>query len=44
MNSYKGKVVQVSRQNSQRFAAHELEWEDEVFLSWPNECSVVLAE
>ena len=37
-----GKLVQVSSQNSRRSAELTLEWEDEVYLSWPRECSVVL--
>ena len=39
-----GKLVQVSSQNSRRSAELTLEWEDEVFLSWPRECSAVLTK
>ena len=39
-----GKVIQVSAQNYQRSAELLLEWDDEVYLSWDNACSVVLTE
>ena len=37
-----GKLVQVSRQNSQRSRELVLEWEEAVYMSWPRDCSVVL--
>ncbi len=37
-----GKLIQVSSQNARRSAELTLEWEDQVYLSWPRECSVVL--
>ena len=37
-----GKLVQVSSQNARRSAVLGLEWEDEVYLSWPRDCGVVL--
>ncbi|MDE0063587.1 MAG: ABC transporter ATP-binding protein [Gammaproteobacteria bacterium] len=37
-----GKLIQVSSQNAGRSAELTLEWEDQVYLSWPRECSVVL--
>lgn len=37
-----GKLVQVSSQNSRRSAELTLEWEEQVYLFWPRECSVVL--
>ena len=37
-----GKVVQVTRQNSQRSSELVLEWDEEVYMSWPRDCSVVL--
>jgi putrescine transport system ATP-binding protein len=36
------KLVQVSAQNQQRSAELVLEWEEQVYLSWPRDCSVVL--
>jgi len=39
-----GKLVQVSQQNAQRSAELTLEWEEEVYMSWPRDCSVVLAK
>jgi putrescine transport system ATP-binding protein len=39
-----GKLVQVSRQNSQRSAELALEWEEAVYMSWPSDCSVVLSK
>ncbi|MEP5766206.1 MAG: ABC transporter ATP-binding protein [Halieaceae bacterium] len=39
-----GKVVQVSEQNTQRSAELVLEWEQAVYMSWPRDCSVVLAK
>ena len=37
-----GKLIQVSSQNARRSTELTLEWEDQVYLSWPRECSVVL--
>ena len=37
-----GKLIQVSSQNARRSAELTVEWEDQVYLSWPPECSVVL--
>ena len=37
-----GKLVQVSRQNTQRSAERVLDWEEAVYMSWPPDCSVVL--
>jgi putrescine transport system ATP-binding protein len=39
-----GKLVQVSRQNTQRSAELVLEWEEQVYMSWPPDCSVVLSK
>jgi ABC-type Fe3+/spermidine/putrescine transport system ATPase subunit len=39
-----GRMIQVSAQNYQRSAQLLLEWDDEVFLSWNSDCSVVLTE
>ncbi len=39
-----GRMIQVSAQNYQRSAQLLLEWDDEVFLSWNSDCSVVLSE
>lgn len=39
-----GKLVQVSRQNTQRSAELVLEWEEQVYMSWPRDCSVVLSK
>jgi putrescine transport system ATP-binding protein len=37
-----GRVIMVSAQNKQRSARLPLEWDDEVYLSWASDCSVVL--
>jgi len=37
-----GRIIMVSAQNMQRSAHLALEWDDEVFLSWASDCSVVL--
>ena len=37
-------VVQVSAQNRVRSAERSLEWDDEVYLSWDIQSSVVLTE
>jgi len=37
-----GRILQVSAQNMQRSAHLALEWDDEVYLSWASDCSVVL--
>jgi putrescine transport system ATP-binding protein len=37
-----GRIIMVSAQNKQRSAHLPLEWDDEVYLSWPSDCSVVL--
>jgi putrescine transport system ATP-binding protein len=39
-----GKVIQVSAQNRVRSAQRVLEWDDEVFLYWEPQSSVVLTE
>ncbi len=39
-----GKVIQVSAQNRIRSAQRVVEWDDEVFLSWEQQSSVVLTE
>lgn len=39
-----GRVIQVSAQNYRRSAELLLEWDDEVYLSWDTDCSVVLTE
>jgi putrescine transport system ATP-binding protein len=37
-----GRMIMVSAQNKQRSAHLALEWDDEVYLSWASDCSVVL--
>ncbi|MEZ5503569.1 MAG: TOBE domain-containing protein [Halioglobus sp.] len=37
-----GRMLQVSAQNYARSAKLPLEWDDEVYLSWASDCSVVL--
>ena len=44
VRSPNGRVIHVSTQNYQRSAQLLLEWDDEVFLSWNSDCSVVLTE
>jgi putrescine transport system ATP-binding protein len=44
VRSPNGRMIQVSTQNYQRSAQLLLEWDDEVFLSWNSDCSVVLTE
>jgi len=44
VRSQNGRMIQVSAQNYQRSAQLLLEWDDEVFLSWNSDCSVVLSE
>mgnify|MGYP001601253691 CR=1 FL=1 len=44
VRSQNNRVIQVSAQNYQRSAALLLEWDDEVFLSWESNCSVVLTQ
>lgn len=44
VRSHTGRVIQVSAQNYQRSAELLLEWDDEVYLSWDTQCSVVLSE
>ena len=39
-----GKLVQVSSQNAQRSAELAVEWDEQVYLSWPRDCSVVLTK
>ncbi len=39
-----GKIVQVSAQNRRRSAERFLEWDDQVFISWPPRSAVVLTE
>ncbi len=39
-----GKLIQVSSQNVQRSAELGLEWDEQIYLSWPRECSVVLTQ
>jgi putrescine transport system ATP-binding protein len=42
VRSHSGRIIQVSAQNSLRSCEHPVEWDDEVFLSWESDCSVVL--
>ena len=42
VRSQAGRIIQVSAQNSQRSAELAMEWDDEVYLSWDSNCSVVL--
>jgi putrescine transport system ATP-binding protein len=44
VRSHTGRIIQVSAQNYQRSAELLLEWDDEVYLSWDTQCSVVLSE
>ena len=44
VRSQNGRMIQVSAQNYQRSSELLLEWDDEVFLSWHSECSVVLSQ
>lgn len=44
VRSHTGRVIQVSSQNYRRSAELLLEWDDEVYLSWDTQCSMVLAE
>ena len=44
VRSQSGRIIQVSAQNYQRSAELLLEWDDEVYLSWNSDCSVVLTE
>ncbi len=37
-----GKLLQVSSQNARRSSELTLEWEEQVYVCWPRECSVVL--
>lgn len=39
-----GKVVQVSAQNRQRTAERQLEWDDEIFISWRTRSAVLLTQ
>ena len=39
-----GKIVQVSAQNRHRSADRNLEWDDDVFISWRPRSAVVLAD
>ena len=39
-----GKIVQVSAQNRRRTAERQLEWDDEVFISWRPRSAVVLVD
>ena len=39
-----GRLVQVSAQNQQRSSEHVVEWDDEVYLSWEQNSSIVLFE
>jgi putrescine transport system ATP-binding protein len=39
-----GTVLQVSAQNRRRSAQYTLEWDDEVHLSWDNQCTILLKE
>ncbi len=42
VRSQTGRIILVSAQNKQRSAHLPLEWDDEVYLSWASDCSVVL--
>ncbi len=44
VRSQNGRMIMVSAQNKQRSAHLPLEWDDEVYLSWASDCSVVLTE
>ena len=44
VRSQNGRMIQVSAQNYRRSAQLLLEWDDEVYLSWNSDCSVVLTE
>ncbi|MEH6581396.1 MAG: ABC transporter ATP-binding protein [Halioglobus sp.] len=44
VRSHTGRVIQVNAQNYRRSAELQLEWNDEVYLSWDTSCSVVLTE
>ncbi|RLA30147.1 MAG: polyamine ABC transporter ATP-binding protein [Gammaproteobacteria bacterium] len=39
-----GKIVQVSAQNRRRTAERQLEWDDEVFISWRPRSAVILVD
>jgi len=39
-----GQVVQVSAQNRKRSSEHVVEWDDEVYLSWEQNSSIVLVD
>lgn len=39
-----GKVIQVSQQNRQRSARRVIEWEDQIWVSWQPQSSIVLDE
>jgi putrescine transport system ATP-binding protein len=44
VRSRSGRIIQVSAQNSRRSAELELEWDDQVYLSWDPACSVLLED
>jgi putrescine transport system ATP-binding protein len=39
-----GKVIHVSQQNRRRSAKRFIEWEDDIWVSWQPQCSIVLSE
>ncbi len=39
---FTGKEIRVTQPNTERTTGEKLTWDDEVYLSWGNECSVVL--
>ena len=39
-----GTIVQVSSQNFKRLAEREIDWDDEVYVSWDTSSSIVLTE
>ena len=39
---FTGKEIRVTQPNTERTTGEQLTWDDEVYLSWGNECSVVL--
>ncbi|MFT6154702.1 MAG: putrescine transport system ATP-binding protein [Bermanella sp.] len=42
VNLYSGMEVRVTQPNNDRTSSEKLTWEDEVYLYWGNDCSVVL--
>ena len=44
VRTHYGQVIQVGAQNYQRSEQLAIEWDDEVFLSWQSNCSLVLTQ